>query len=370
MDLVPHMYWERQEPGSQLCAQHCLNNLLQQFTYSEFDLADIAKRLDEAERAQLHEPQSKSHNFDDTGYFSISVLERALEVWDLTLVRWRGEAMREYQEHPEEQVAFILHLSSHWIPLRRFGSNDSYKRWYNLNSFLPHPEWISPTYLRMVLSQAEQEGYSVFCVRKAAPSDDGWGDGGLASLPECQADVFAVQLGEPQGRSGGTVAPIGRGAQMSDQPSVDPSTITPPDEHVDPFDRAGPSQRRRRQPDPVDPFGDAEEDTAPAQRRPAQVWEDEELDEVHDFTQHQRDYDDEDAALQAALRASMEDIPSDWVAPTLQPKTAPKKAEMIHKEPVSAPPQAEEEPEPEGEDETNELEPEELSPGEHRNRLS
>ena len=37
-----------------------------------------------------------------------------------------------------------------------------------------------------------------------------------------------------------------------------------------------------------------------------------------DFSEHQRDYDDEDAALQAALKASMEDIPSDWVAPTLQ----------------------------------------------------
>jgi ataxin-3 len=52
------MYWEKQEAGSQLCAQHCLsvailnsrieadvlhrNNILQQHTYSEFDLADLA----------------------------------------------------------------------------------------------------------------------------------------------------------------------------------------------------------------------------------------------------------------------------------------------------------------------------------------
>lgn len=43
----------------------------------------------------------KSYNYDDTGFFSISVLERALEVWDLSLVRWRGEAMRPYQDHPE-----------------------------------------------------------------------------------------------------------------------------------------------------------------------------------------------------------------------------------------------------------------------------
>lgn len=44
MDLVPYMYYESQEKGSQLCAQHCLNNLLQQNTYTEFDLADIAQK--------------------------------------------------------------------------------------------------------------------------------------------------------------------------------------------------------------------------------------------------------------------------------------------------------------------------------------
>ena len=41
-----------------------------------------------------------------------------------------------------------------------------------------------------------------------------------------------------------------------------------------------------------------------------------------DFQQHSRSYDDEDAALQAALRASMEDVPEGWVAPDLQPKKA------------------------------------------------
>ena len=60
-------------------------------------------RLDLAENAALssQNQNKKSFNYDDTGYFSISVLERALEVWDLTLVRWRGEAMKPYQEHPE-----------------------------------------------------------------------------------------------------------------------------------------------------------------------------------------------------------------------------------------------------------------------------
>jgi ataxin-3 len=64
-------------------------------------------------------PPTKSYNYDDTGFFSISVLEKvsqlyqlaispglkltaqALQVWDLTLVRWRGEAMKPYVDNPE-----------------------------------------------------------------------------------------------------------------------------------------------------------------------------------------------------------------------------------------------------------------------------
>lgn len=52
--------------------------------------------------------------------------------------------------------------------------------------------------------------------------------------------------------------------------------------------------------------------------------------EAADFRYHSRSYDDEDAALQAALKASMADIPSGWVPPALekkkpvQPKAQPK----------------------------------------------
>ncbi len=44
-DLVPYIYHEQQERnGSMLCAQHCLNNLLQQSMYSEVDLSDLARQ--------------------------------------------------------------------------------------------------------------------------------------------------------------------------------------------------------------------------------------------------------------------------------------------------------------------------------------
>ncbi|RSH91822.1 hypothetical protein EHS25_009192 [Saitozyma podzolica] len=383
MDLVPYMYFEQQEPGSQL------NNLLQQNTYTEFDLAEIAQRLDQAENAtlSLSNQNKKSYNLDDTGFFSISVLERALQVWDLTLVRWRGEAMKPYQEHPEDQTAFILNLSQHWLPLRRFSPDPPHtsatKRWYNLNSFLPNgPEWISPTYLRLVLTQAEEEGYSVFVVRRAGGGPEGmdmdmdegagWGDGGVGVLPECLADRMAVELGEPVGRTGAAGVPgtltsatgVGpsqtsaAGLSNPDQPTVDPSTSPPLVPSSPPTDS---SRRRRRQEDllsshPSDDYAPSRPPRPPrSERRPRPPStgleegdededEAEELDEdvfapvggmdirgsgagagAHeeyggpmDFAFQSRSYDDEDAALQAALKASMDDLPPGWVAPVFE----------------------------------------------------
>lgn len=66
----------------------------------------------------------------------------------------------------------------------------------------------------MVLVQAEQEGYSVFVVRKASKRIDkegkGWSDGGIGVLPECVADRMAVELGEPAGRGGAGNHPLGQ----------------------------------------------------------------------------------------------------------------------------------------------------------------
>jgi ataxin-3 len=42
-----------------------------------------------------------------------------------------------------------------------------------------------------------------------------------------------------------------------------------------------------------------------------------------DFAFHSRSYDDEDEALQAALKASMDDLPADWKAPEIKPVRKP-----------------------------------------------
>lgn len=118
---------ERQEPGSMLCAQHALNALLQGNYYDPSQLADVAKQLDQLERSQVDEAtwqargdDASSLNMDDTGYFSVSVLESALEVWGLRLVRWRSAEMQPLQVKPEDELAFVLNLESHWFTIRSF----------------------------------------------------------------------------------------------------------------------------------------------------------------------------------------------------------------------------------------------------------
>ncbi|XP_019839358.1 ataxin-3 isoform X9 [Bos indicus] len=127
------IFHEKQE-GS-LCAQHCLNNLLQGEYFSPVELSSIAHQLDEEERMRMAEGgvtsedyrtflQQPSGNMDDSGFFSI--------------------------------------------------------QWFNLNSLLTGPELISDTYLALFLAQLQQEGYSIFVVK---------GD-----LPDCEADQLLQMI--------------------------------------------------------------------------------------------------------------------------------------------------------------------------------
>ncbi|MCO5593968.1 hypothetical protein L7F22_047987 [Adiantum nelumboides] len=113
--LIPFMHHEKQEKGSMLCAQHALNSVLQGQYFDPSQLSEIATRLDGLEKDQMEEQQWRQRgkdkstlNMDDTGYFSLSVLEEALSVWGLTLERWRSAAMKPFQEEPEAQSSFVL----------------------------------------------------------------------------------------------------------------------------------------------------------------------------------------------------------------------------------------------------------------------
>lgn len=62
-------------------------------------------------------------------------------------------------------------VQEHWFTLRKIS-----EEWWNLNSLLPAPQYLSDTYLSLFLAQLREEGYSIFVVQGMLPSgtqDDG-----------------------------------------------------------------------------------------------------------------------------------------------------------------------------------------------------
>lgn len=50
---------------------------------------------------------------------------------------------------------------------RKFGNH-----WFNLNSTLDEPEYLSQTYISLFIEQLKQEGYSIFVVRGELPQSE------------------------------------------------------------------------------------------------------------------------------------------------------------------------------------------------------
>ncbi|CDR88587.1 related to ataxin-3 [Sporisorium scitamineum] len=228
--LIAYIHHERQEPGSMLCAQHALNALLQGQYYDASQLAQIATELDQLEMSELGLSAAdiaardrSSLNMDDTGFFSVSVLERALQVWGISISSWRSAEMRARHDAPEREAAFVLNLNSHWFTIRSFGTSSKF--WYNLNSFLAEPQWIGNNYLGTLLHTAESEGYSVFVVQA---SEGSAGQG----LRESDADQIADHLPPPGAASASTgsnnSASLGLRPATDSKPSSTPLPATSP----------------------------------------------------------------------------------------------------------------------------------------------
>lgn len=176
------------------------------------------------------------------------MLEEALNIWELrfvetvfyswcstsyalyfSLVRWRSEAMKPYQDEPQyvimnphllfliilsspsNQTAFVLNHNQHWYTLRRFGnlSNPGNGHWFNLDSTKRQPQWISKLYLGMFLQQAENDGYSVFSVMKIDPEAH-------SQLPHVDADDIASTLPDPTSASSVTRDDVEPGFENED----------------------------------------------------------------------------------------------------------------------------------------------------------
>ncbi|KAL1804671.1 hypothetical protein DCAR_0830475 [Daucus carota subsp. sativus] len=165
------LYHEVQE--SKLCAVHCVNTVLQGPFFSEFDLAALASDLDRTERQMmLGGAQSdafvaeESHNVSLDGDFSIQVLQKALEVWDLQVIPLNSPVAEPAQIDPELEKAFICHLQDHWFCIRKVNGE-----WYNFDSLYAAPEHLSKFYLSAYLDSLKGFGWSIFLVRGNFPKE-------------------------------------------------------------------------------------------------------------------------------------------------------------------------------------------------------
>ncbi|XP_046842333.1 ataxin-3-like [Xenia sp. Carnegie-2017] len=188
---MEYIHFEKQE-GS-LCAQHCLNSLLQGPYFTAVDLAQLAYELDEAERCTMAEGDINSEeyakfmnqpssNLDDSGFFSIQVICRALSVWNLTAIPYSNPEVENARHNPAGEKAFICNLQQHWFTIRKLGL-----QWFNLNSVSSGPELVSETYLSLFLRQLQNDGYSIFIVRGEFPESES--DQMLTLLPVDPTEV-------------------------------------------------------------------------------------------------------------------------------------------------------------------------------------
>ncbi|XP_041711025.1 ataxin-3 isoform X2 [Coregonus clupeaformis] len=228
------IFHEKQE-GS-LCAQHCLNNLLQGEYFTPVDLSSIAHQLDEEERMRMAEGgmgseeyrtflQQPSGNMDDSGFFSIQVISNALSVWGLELTLFNSREYQRLMINPINEKAFICNYKEHWFTIRKLG-----QQWFNLNSLLTGPELISDTYLALFLAQLQQEGYSIFVIR--------------GNLPECEAEqilgIMKVQqqerpklIGEDKAQSSsGMGRSSGQGSVLETGPGMEEGVVEEDEEEL------------------------------------------------------------------------------------------------------------------------------------------
>lgn len=165
------LYHEVQE--SKLCAVHCVNTVLQGPFFSEFDLAALASDLDRTERSMMLGAgagdafaSEESHNVSLDGDFSIQVLQKALEVWDLQVIPLNSPVAEPAQIDPELENAFICHLQDHWFCIRKVNGE-----WYNFDSLYAAPEHLSKFYLSAYLDSLKGFGWSIFLVRGNFPKE-------------------------------------------------------------------------------------------------------------------------------------------------------------------------------------------------------
>jgi len=165
------MYHEKQLAS--LCGAHALNNLLQGPHFGAGDLAELAHRLDDDERALLSRTglqdarRVESNRVDQlTGDFNIEVLSEALKAHGFELVSADHAAVAErVLTSAQDEDAFLLHVRAHWFALRKVGG-----MWWNVDSRLERPRLVPHEALSAGLAAVRAQGQTVYLVRHAIHS--------------------------------------------------------------------------------------------------------------------------------------------------------------------------------------------------------
>ena len=149
-----------------------------------------------------------SGNVDESGNFSVQVLRSAVQrSHGLDLLSWSSEAGRGTKDPTEEngfivnahgERAYLLYIdraelnfqcidSDHWFSIRQINM-----QWWDLNSTLDKPGYISNFYLSALLSQYREEGCTVFLVVGNLPPCGVKSDFTSAMNPEAMSRWYRV----------------------------------------------------------------------------------------------------------------------------------------------------------------------------------
>lgn len=115
----------------------------------------------------------------------MQVLRTALQrSYGLDLVSWSSEEGRGAVTDPTTENAFIVNADQHWFAIRKINGH-----WWDLNSTLDKPVYISNFYLSALLSQYRAEGCTVFLVAGALSSSASKPDpASYSTLSQCYTE--------------------------------------------------------------------------------------------------------------------------------------------------------------------------------------
>jgi ataxin-3 len=168
-----YLYHEKQE--SALCAIHALNNLLQGEYFGVAEMMNLAAELDREEKLMMAEMGTETNEFmkymrEDSGNvgldgnFSIEVIKKALQVFQLIGTPLNHPDMINVSAEPQKELGFVCNLSNHWFAIRRVRT-----KFWDLNSLHKVPVFLSEIYLGAFLKQLQMEGYTIYVVRGTFP---------------------------------------------------------------------------------------------------------------------------------------------------------------------------------------------------------